>query len=549
MQHFCYQDTLFGLNGSSLAWRLFVPMFLASNQSGLYFVLFLVAVITPLTVATSTMSSFAKTTSMSLSSSSKTGNNGLKAPVMYEISARPFLYEQGLSSVAEISDKFLDSLAENGIDMIWMMGVWELGAIGLEIDQGHNYDDVLPGWTKDDVIGSPYAIVKYVVNPSVGTMDDLANFRSRAAARGMKLMTDFVPNHTAIDGDWAGNPDLAHYFIRQPEGEDPNPERYMDNGFAFGRDPYSGAWIDTAQLNYWDPDARAAFKEALLTVASVSDAIRCDMAMLDLTDIFGSTWGHELDGWGYSRPDREFWDEAISAVKAAHPDVIFLAEAYWDTEPQLHANGFDYCYDKTLYDRLYSGDLEGIRSHIAGAGQGYLSKLAHFVENHDEPRAMAEFGSAARANAAAAISFTIPGMHFHHHGQWVGKAAKLDVHLRRSSDEPINDEVVDFYARLLPVTGHPVFTAGTWNWIDVKDDDSAWRLMAWRWDLDNEKRLVVVNYSDATGAGRAVLPNISSGTITELLTGEEYERDPAEIQDAGLLVVVDAWSAQIFKYE
>ena len=119
----------------------------------------------------------------------------------------------------------------------------------------------------------------------------------------------------------------------------------------------------------------------LLAIAEQCDGVRCDMAMLLLPEVFQRTWG---------RAPAPFWPKAIAAVREAHPGFTFLAEAYWDLEWDLQQQGFDYCYDKCLYDRLRNGDAGALRAHLA-AGLDYQDRLARFLENHDEPRAAAIF--------------------------------------------------------------------------------------------------------------------------------------------------------------
>src|SRR5262249_7508553 len=150
---------------------------------------------------------------------------------------------------------------------------------------------------------------------------------------------------------------------------------------AHGRDPYFAGWTDTLQLDYSNPATVTAMTTELLRVADRCDGVRCDMAMLLLPDVFERTWG---------RPAQPFWTDAIAAVRAAHPGFRFLAEVYWDLEWTMQQLGFDDAYDKRLYDRLVAGRAAPVRDHLR-AGLDYQSRLARFLENHDEPRAAATF--------------------------------------------------------------------------------------------------------------------------------------------------------------
>ena len=104
------------------------------------------------------------------------------------------------------------------------MGVWKLGQYGLEVDRKQNYSKYLPNWTKEDVIGSPYAVYEYECNPSIGNNGDLSWLKSEINKRGMKLMHDFVPNHLVVDAPKTKeNPEM---YIRSLEGQEIDENKY-----------------------------------------------------------------------------------------------------------------------------------------------------------------------------------------------------------------------------------------------------------------------------------------------------------------------------------
>lgn len=483
---------------------------------------------------------------------------------MYELSTRPWLYSlslkygRNISRLVDVPMEEFAAIKQKGMDIVWLMGVWHLGNYGLNFDRTDpgtlsSYDSILPGWTLPDVIGSPYAVTQYTANPQLGSDADIAGLRARLNAMGLKLMLDFVPNHSAVDAvQMSTNPE---YYIRAPKGTQPpyDSNVYMPSGIAYGSDGY-GPWRDTAQYNYWNPDTRAARIKELFHVASLADAIRCDMAYLAINNLFGQTWGSQLASWGFSRPATEFWADAISAVKSVYPNVVFLAEVYSPWQGDLQAQGFDYTYDKALYDVITSDDLDNVRGHISGSSVSYLAHSAHFVANHDEERAAAHFGGWTQANAAALIMYTIPGMRFYWMGDFEGYKAKLAVQLRRESWEPVHNATEQFYATLLPIVTADVFNKGTWTYLPVSGSNSEWRLMAWRWEYNNQKRLCVINYSDTAGSGSVIVSNAQAPagtdnlTITELLTGQSYVRSASQMRNSGLFVIVPPWYAQIFSY-
>jgi glycosidase len=184
--------------------------------------------------------------------------------------------------------------------------------------------------------------------------------------------------------------------------------------FAHGRDPFFDGWSDTLQLDYSNPQVQDAMRDILVSIADRADGVRCDMAMLVLPDVFDRTWGR--------RPE-EFWPRAIGRVRGKSPEFLFMAEVYWDLEWRLQQQGFDYTYDKRLYDRLREGAVAPVREHLM-AGLDFQDKLARFLENHDEPRAAATFGPGAH-EAAAIITYLTPGLRFFHHGQFEGRRVRF----------------------------------------------------------------------------------------------------------------------------
>jgi len=407
-----------------------------------------------------------------------------------------------------------------------------------------------------DVIGSPYAVFNYDLNPELGTLQDLVTLKEQLNKMGLKLMVDFVPNHSAVDSPWVSeNPS---FYIHAPKGSNPplDPNRYdNNNSIAYGSAGWWGSsWMDTLQYNYWDMSFRKAQTSRLVQVASVADFIRCDMAYLCLNDQVQDNWGNQLASWGYSRPSTEFWSDAIQAAKAAYPHVRFLAEVYDPWGGQLQSLGFDFTYDKHLYDLLGNGNLDNLRGYIANTDFGYLSRGAHFVENHDEPRAAAFFGSNERADAAAMVTMTVPGMRFYFQGQQDGYRNRLQVQLRRAAAEPIAIGVPQFYDVFVPIIARPVFHSGTFNYLNVINDPQSWRLMAWKWTSNDEKLLVVVNYSDITGSGSVVLsdamPVHGNDTIlvTDLISQKTWYRSAHQMQTSGIFTVIQPWSCQILKY-
>jgi len=256
--------------------------------------------------------------------------------------------------------------------------------------------------------------------------DALARLRERLRQRGMRLILDFVPNHVAPDHHWVEqHPD---FFVAGTEeklaAEPQNYRRFGERVLAYGRDAYFAGWPDTLQLNYGNPALQEALLGELARIARQCDGVRCDMAMLVLPEVFQRTWGIA---------PAPFWPRATAAVRAQVPGFLFIAEVYWDLEWTLQQQGFDYTYDKRLYDRLEHRAARPVREHLR-AGLDFQDRLARFLENHDEPRAAATFTPEVH-RAAAVITFLTPGLRFFHQGQREGRKVRISMHLGRGPEE------------------------------------------------------------------------------------------------------------------
>ena len=368
------------------------------------------------------------------------------------------LRQNGSGKFNDIDGKVLRSIKSLGATHVWYTGVIEHATATDYSRQG-----IIP--CNPHVVkgkaGSPYAIRDYYdVCPdlAVKVKNRMAEFEAliaRTHQAGLKAIIDFVPNHVAreyeSDAKPAGTPDL---------GENDNPMMFFDpkNNFyyitgqefapagvdlgrgadayhefparATGNDCYTASpgrddWYETVKLNYgvdpWNgsthfdpvPPTWTRMLEILLFWAGKGvDGFRCDMAhMVPVA----------------------FWHWAIARVKAARPDIIYIAEIYdvglyWS---YIHEGGFDYLYDKvTLYDTLRgimcdgwpASDLSRCWQTVEGIGGNMLN----FLENHDEQRiASRQFlGDPWLAMPALVVSATISRCPFMlYAGQELGERA------------------------------------------------------------------------------------------------------------------------------
>jgi hypothetical protein len=303
------------------------------------------------------------------------------------------------------------------------------------------------------------------------------------------------------------------------------------------------------QLNAFNPGLRQAAAETLLDIAGRCDGVRCDMAMLLLNSVFERTWGPRAG----ARPEVDFWPAIIPAVKARYPNFTFIAEAYWDLEWELQQQGFDFCYDKRLYDRLEKEGAESVGIHLL-ADMAYQEKLVRFIENHDEPRAAAVFPPD-RLRAAAVAALTLPGAKLIHEGQLEGRRVRLPVFLGRRPFEAPDEGLREFHFRLLKAVNDETLKTGGWRLCECHGwpDNPSWRnLVAWCWQLGEGCRLVVVNLSGKPSQGLVRLPwggmHDKSISLDDLFSDARYSRQGNEMTEPGLFVDLPAWGYHLFKF-
>jgi len=483
-------------------------------------------------------------------------------PVIYEINTWVWLRELGLAlgkpvNLAMVPTAEWDRIASLGFDAVWFMGVWERSPAGTEISMQNegliaDFRRALPDFATEDNVGSPYCVRRYVVDEHLGGTTGLAAARKQLAGRGVRVILDFVPNHVAPDHPWAS----AHpeYFV-QGSDEDlrRDPASFFAAGarvLARGRDPYFPAWPDVLQLNAFDQGLRAAAVETVRQIADQCDGVRCDMAMLMMNDVFERTWGQRAG----ARPAADYWPTLIPAVRQRHPGFRFIAEAYWDLEWSLQQQGFDFCYDKKLYDRMEHADAETVRQHLL-ADLPYQLGLVRFLENHDEPRAAATFAPG-KARAAAVAVLTLPGARLLHEGQFEGRKVRLPVFLSRRPAEQPDGDLAAFYERLLQEVNRDIFRSGRWRLCERSgwpDNSTHRNVLNWCWELDGERRLIVINFSDAASQAM-VRPSWDDlrgrlWRFSDPLSGETFQRDGDGLARHGLFVSLDPWRWHFLRLE
>jgi hypothetical protein len=491
--------------------------------------------------------------------------NGWPAsPVIYEINTAVWLDSLSRAAgrrltLADVPEAGWDAVTPAGVDAVWLMGVWERSPAGLALAAANpelqaSFAEALPDLRPADVIGSPYCVRRYAADPMFGGPPGLAAARAALAARDVRLLLDYVPNHVAPDHPWVtSNPEVFVRGDQRDLADDPAGWMAVSGQvLAHGRDPYFPPWPDVVQLNAFSPAMRAVTAQALGDIADQCDGIRCDMAMLLTNDIFAKTWGSRAG----PQPAEEFWPAVLAELRTRHPETVLIAESYWDLEWELQQQGFSFCYDKRLYDRIVGQDAPAARAHLR-ADLSYQSQLLRFLENHDEPRIAARMPPDAERAAAAAIA-TLPGATMWQEGQFEGRRVRPPVFLARRPDEPPDRDLAAWYLRLLAaVAGHRVRT-GDWRLLEVNgwpDNQSCRNFLAWSWAGDGgaNRHVVVVNLSAQPAQGQipldwADLPGRSC-RLTDLLGDSVFERDGGGLADPGLFVGLEPWQAYLLALE
>ena len=492
-------------------------------------------------------------------------------PHLIEINTRLWLkqlrvkYSLPEMKLSSVPDEEWQEMRHLGFDVVWLVGVWEPSQESERIAREdkallEDLKNLAPGFGPEAVGASPYSVHWYRLNEELGFEWELKALKEKLNSMGMKLMVDLVSNHTAKDNpyikecpdcfingseeDFKAHPDW--FFEIQDDGK----KRYI----AYGRDPNFPAWTDSAQLNYFNPATRDRMLSVLMRIADMADGVRCDMVMLTLNEIHDTTWGWLLTPGGYKRPQEEFWESAIRAVKEKHPEFVFLAEVYWGLEWRVQQIGFDYTYDKGTYDRLrFQGPQEG-RGHLR-AEKLYQKRSARFIDNHDEQPSLIAFGRQ-KAMAAGVIISTIKGLRFYNDNQVDGIKVRVPLQLKELYERVSDQEVKKFYAKLLKITDHPAFHGGEWALLEVRQCDpenhTNANILAWSWAQRRTLKVVVVNYSaeESCGVVNVSIKNEGETTaIFEELSDRFFSFKSGELAGGLKLQQMPPYSAYIFDVE
>lgn len=317
-----------------------------------------------------------------------------KNATIYEVNVRQHTPEGTFAAF----ERDIPRLQELGVDILWLMPIHPIGEVNRKGGENANNYIAEPG---SGSLGSPYSAKDYLaVNPDYGTLEDLKQLVATAHSHGMKVILDWVANHTAFDSKWTE--DHREFFLLDSAGELQPP---------LGTD-----WWDVTQLDWENGKENglyAAMEEALdfwVREADI-DGYRCDVAMKVPTD---------------------FWEQARRSLEEIKPDVFMLAEA---EEPEHHNRAFDMSYAWHLhhiYNQIASTEypLDSLRDYLAHETSrfGTDAYRMSFVTNHDENSWNGTIAERMGDNADAmtVLAGTLIGMPLIYSGQEAG----LDKRLR-----------------------------------------------------------------------------------------------------------------------
>jgi len=266
--------------------------------------------------------------------------------------------------------------------------------------------------------------------------------------------------------------------------------------------------------------------------------------MLLLPDVFHKTWGIDI---------QPFWTDAIAGARQVSTKFVLMAEVYWNRERQLQELGFDYTYDKSLYDDLVRGKADAVH-HQLKADLTYQSKSVRFLENHDEKRVAAVLPRDMH-EAAAVITYFVPGLRFFHEGQLEGGRLKPSIHLRRRAVEPVDAGIAEFYSRLLGCLKRDV-AQGDWSLLETlpawDGNPTQGNFLCFAWvQASGPRYLIAVNFAPSQSQCYVKLPFAAPAASTlvfrDAMGTEVYDRDSAGLNSHGLYLDLPPWRYNVFE--
>ena len=393
-------------------------------------------------------------------------------------------YGRHIRRLDDIPDEELQTLADRGMNTLWLIGIWERSRASKTIK-------LLCG--NQDAVASAYSLFDYRISEDLGGESAYINLRDRAYRHGIRLASDMVPNHMGIDSPWVvehpewfisrwespypaysfEGPDLSvdgrvelkiddHYYTQtdaavvfRRRDKSSGETRYIYHG----NDGTSFPWNDTAQLDYLNPAVREQVIQTILHVARLFPVIRFDAAMTLAKRHFHRLWfpGPGSSGAIPSRAEysmsqaefdqhmpHEFWREVVDRVAAEVPGTLLLAEAFWLMEGYfVRTLGMHRVYNSAFMVMLRDEDNANYRSVIKNTLEfdpDIMKRYVNFMSNPDERTAIDQFGKGDKCFGVAVMMATLPGLPMFGHGQVEGFTEKYGMEYQRPRYEEWPDQ-------------------------------------------------------------------------------------------------------------
>ncbi|MCU1323357.1 MAG: alpha amylase catalytic region [Acidobacteriaceae bacterium] len=393
-------------------------------------------------------------------------------------------YLRHIHRLDQIPDEELRILAGRGMTALWLIGLWERSVASQTIKR-------LRG--QADAVASAYSLKDYNIAHDLGGNSAYESLRDRAAAYGIRLASDMVPNHMGIDSPWVidhpewfitrpdspfpvyrfDGPDLSHnsgasikiedhYYDQTDAAVAFRLHTYRDNKTQFmyhGNDGTTFAWNDTAQLDYSKANVREHIIQTILHVARLFPIIRFDAAMVLAKRHVQRLW-FPLPGVGGSIPSRaenamsqeafdalmpnEFWREVVDRVAIEVPGTLLLAEAFWLLEGYfVRTLGMHRVYNSAFMNMLRDEENAKYRSYLKKTVEfdpDILKRYVNFMSNPDEKTAAEQFGSGDKYFGTCTLLATLPGLPMFAHGQIEGFSERYGMDFKEARLQETPDE-------------------------------------------------------------------------------------------------------------
>ncbi|MBO7121893.1 MAG: alpha-amylase [Treponema sp.] len=403
-------------------------------------------------------------------------------------------YGRPIERLDQIPDEELDTLRDQGFTGLWLIGLWERSNASKRIKQ-------ICG--NPEAASSAYSLMDYTIAGNLGGWDALDNLRRRLWQRGIRLASDMVPNHTAMDSRWVvERPDLfmqrrdcpfpQYTFNGENLSHDGRVGVYLEDHYYsksdcavvfkrvdnqtgdvryiyHGNDGTGMPWNDTAQIDFLNPAAREAVIQDILHVARNFPIIRFDAAMVLAKKHIRRLWypepGHGGDiatrseyaissqAFEDAIPN-EFWREVVDRVAKEVPDTLLLAEAFWMLEGYfVRTLGMHRVYNSAFMNMLKKEENQKYRDTVKNTikfDPQILKRYVNFMNNPDEETAVAQFGKGDKYFGVCTLMVTMPGLPMFGHGQIEGFEEKYGMEYTRAyRDEKPDEGLVNGHWQLI----------------------------------------------------------------------------------------------------